>query len=90
MKAIRIGTSVFAFLASVGSAAMASGGSAWITDGLTTAQHQEIWQRVSKQVVSENSAWRLQGGDRGGLPERTQATTDAKRSERSDPGDETL
>jgi hypothetical protein len=56
MKAIRIGTIAFALLAGIGSASMASpGGSAWITDGLTAAQHQEIWQGISKQVRGENA-----------------------------------
>jgi len=54
MNALRNGTIALALLVGMGSAGVASpGGSAWITDGLTSAQHQEIWQGASKQAVKE-------------------------------------
>lgn len=36
-------------------AAASPGASAWMTDGLTVAQRQEIWQGVSKEAVRDSS-----------------------------------
>jgi len=51
MEALQNGTITLALLVGMVSAAVANpNGSAWITDGLTSAQRQEIRQGASKQV----------------------------------------
>lgn len=57
MKELRDGIVGLALLVSFGpaGAAASSEGSAWITDGLTGAQRQEIWHGTSKQAMQESS-----------------------------------
>src|SRR5258708_4777285 len=56
MKTLRLGT-IGLVLGVTGAAVAAAspGASVWITDGLTVAQRQEIWQGASKQALSETS-----------------------------------
>jgi Protein of unknown function (DUF1236) len=56
VKELRYASIGLAVLLSFGAveAGASPGGSMWITDGLTVAQRQEIWQGASKQAVKES------------------------------------
>jgi Protein of unknown function (DUF1236) len=57
MKRFWHGTIGLALVVSCGAtgAVASAAGFTWITDGLTVAQRQEIWQGASKQAVGESS-----------------------------------